>query len=64
MTYLEITGSRDGENVVWKEKVTDAVYYSRHQPATKISGGVDAVTRERQVIVTAAAGTASGGGAG
>ncbi len=26
MTHLVITGSRDGENVVWKEKVSDEVY--------------------------------------
>ena len=26
MTHLVITGSRDGENVTWKEKVSDAEY--------------------------------------
>lgn len=26
MTHLVITGSKDGQNVVWKEKVTDAQY--------------------------------------
>ena len=28
MTHLVITGSRDGKNVIWKEKVTDEEYYS------------------------------------
>jgi 4-carboxymuconolactone decarboxylase len=27
MTHLVITGSLDGENVIWKEKVSDAEYY-------------------------------------
>ncbi len=27
MTHLVITGSKDGENVIWKEKVTDAEYH-------------------------------------
>ncbi len=26
MTHLVITGSKDGENVIWKEKVSDAEY--------------------------------------
>lgn len=29
MKHLVITGSKDGENVVWKEKVTDAEYQGR-----------------------------------
>lgn len=29
MTHLVITGVRDGENVIWKEKVTDAQYQGR-----------------------------------
>ena len=28
MTHLVITGSKDGENVIWKEKVSDAEYLS------------------------------------
>lgn len=31
MTHLVITGSRDGKNVIWKEKVTDADYHGQHQ---------------------------------
>nr|WP_320009432.1 cupin domain-containing protein [uncultured Desulfobulbus sp.] len=27
MTHLVITGSLEGKNVIWKEKVTDAQYY-------------------------------------
>lgn len=30
MTHLVITGSKDGENVVWKEKVSDADYHGKH----------------------------------
>jgi hypothetical protein len=26
MTHLVVTGSLEGENVIWKEKVTDAQY--------------------------------------
>ena len=29
MTHLVITGSKDGENVIWKEKVTDAQYLGK-----------------------------------
>lgn len=29
MTHLVVTGSRDGKNVVWGEKVTDAQYNAR-----------------------------------
>jgi quercetin dioxygenase-like cupin family protein len=29
MTHLVITGSKDGENVIWKEKVTDEQYMKR-----------------------------------
>jgi quercetin dioxygenase-like cupin family protein len=29
MTHLVITGSKDGENVIWKEKVTDKQYMKR-----------------------------------
>jgi quercetin dioxygenase-like cupin family protein len=29
MTHLVITGSKDGQNVVWKEKVTDEQYMNR-----------------------------------
>ena len=29
MTHLVITGSKDGKNVIWKEKVTDAQYHGK-----------------------------------
>lgn len=29
MTHLVITGSKDGENVIWKEKVSDAEYLGK-----------------------------------
>jgi quercetin dioxygenase-like cupin family protein len=29
MTHLVITGNKDGENVIWKEKVTDEQYMKR-----------------------------------
>jgi len=30
MTHLVITGSKNGENVIWKEKVSDAEYHGNH----------------------------------
>lgn len=33
MTHLVITGVRDGENVVWKDKVTDAQYRAKQRQA-------------------------------
>ena len=32
MTHLVITGSKDDENVIWKEKVSDEAYYRNRQP--------------------------------
>jgi 4-carboxymuconolactone decarboxylase len=39
MTHLVITGSRNGENVVWKKKVTDAEYHGA--PAFRPGAGRD-----------------------
>ena len=30
MTHLVITGNKDGKNVIWKEKVSDAEYHGKH----------------------------------
>lgn len=32
MTHLVITGSKDGKNVIWKEKVTDKEYHGDDRP--------------------------------
>lgn len=60
MTHLVITGSRDGENVVWKEKVTDAEYHAGQKPKVKTAAGVHALSPRQQAIVPIAAFTASG----
>ncbi|WP_084191036.1 (R)-mandelonitrile lyase [Methylomarinum vadi] len=60
MTHLVITGSLDDQNVVWKEKVSDAQYYASRQTKEKSSINVDALTAKQQSIVPIAAFTASG----
>jgi len=60
MTHLVITGSRDGANVTWKEKVPDEVYLAAVPAATAAAdgeGGLDAASR---AIVPIAAFTATG----
>jgi len=44
MTHLVITGNRDGENVVWKEKVSDEVYNGARQ--ARATTDVDAPSKE------------------
>ncbi len=58
MTHLVITGSKDGENVVWKEKVTDEQYYGDRQGKGMADG--DALSAKQQSIIPIAAYTANG----
>lgn len=60
MTHLVITGSRDGENVIWKEKVTDAEYYAAQRAKAKTTAGIHALSSRQQALVPIAAFTASG----
>ena len=60
MTHLVITGSRDGQNVVWKEKVTDAEYAAAQQKKGKATADVHALSARQQAFVPIAAFTASG----
>jgi quercetin dioxygenase-like cupin family protein/alkylhydroperoxidase/carboxymuconolactone decarboxylase family protein YurZ len=60
MTHLVITGSRDGENVVWKEKVSDAEYHCRNERTAEAAVGIHALSKQQQAIVPIAAFTASG----
>jgi len=60
MTHLVITGSRDGENVIWKEKVTDAEYHGSHHRKAKAAVSTHALSAMQQAIVSIAAFTANG----
>lgn len=60
MTHLVITGSRDGENVVWKGKVTDAEYNGSREQTAKTSVDIRALSAKQQAIVPVAAFTANG----
>ncbi|MBO1923764.1 carboxymuconolactone decarboxylase family protein [Thiomicrorhabdus sp. 6S3-12] len=60
MTHLVITGSLNGENVVWKEKVSDEAYFAGRQPQTTPEVSLDALTSKQQAMVPVAAFTASG----
>jgi alkylhydroperoxidase/carboxymuconolactone decarboxylase family protein YurZ len=60
MTHLVITGSKDGENVIWKEQVSDAEYARAHQHKQKAAAPVQALSAKRQAIVPIAALTAKG----
>lgn len=55
MTHLVMTGAKDGENVVWKEKVTDEQYLSKSEAAT-----IKSLTEKQQALVPIAAYTAIG----
>ncbi|MBB1087295.1 carboxymuconolactone decarboxylase family protein [Lysobacter sp. SG-8] len=59
MTHLVITGSRDGENVEWKEKVTDDAYRAG-QPSTVTESSVQRLPAKTRAIVPIAAFTAQG----
>jgi 4-carboxymuconolactone decarboxylase len=60
MTHLVITGRRDGENVIWKEKVADAEYYGSHQQKANAVVSIHALSVKQQAIVPIAAFTANG----
>ena len=60
MTHLVITGSLNEQNVIWKEKVSDAEYYASRQPKDKPTMNTDALTAKQQSIVPIAAFTANG----
>ena len=52
MTHLVITGSLDGENVHWKEKVTDAEYSQANE--TKAPPVLLALNAKQQALVRVA----------
>lgn len=58
MTHLVITGSRDGKNVVWKEKVTDAEYGLTER--TKAAASFEALNAREQALIPITAYTATG----
>jgi quercetin dioxygenase-like cupin family protein len=60
MTHLVITGSKDDENVIWKEKVSDEQYYGNRQPKEKAAVDIDALSAKQQGIIPIAAFTANG----
>ncbi|MDD3447863.1 MAG: carboxymuconolactone decarboxylase family protein [Gammaproteobacteria bacterium] len=60
MTHLVITGSRDGENVIWKEKVTEAEYYAGQRKKAKTAADAHALSAGQRAIVPIAALTANG----
>lgn len=60
MTHLVITGSKDDENVVWKEKVSDEAYYGTREPKEKAAAEFDALSAKQQGIIPIAAYTANG----
>ncbi len=65
MTHLVITGSKDGKNVIWKEKVSDAEYLADLQRVSihrkeKNMANTNALTAKQQGIIPIAAFTANG----
>lgn len=60
MTHLVITGSRDSENVVWKEKVSDAEYGGSPHKKQKAAVSIHALSAKQQAIAPIAALTAKG----
>ena len=60
MTHLVITGSRDGENVIWKEEVSDAAYNGSRHRISNAAVATHALSPKQQAIVPIAAFTASG----
>lgn len=57
MTHLVITGSRDGQNVIWKELVTDEQYLGKR---SEEMNDIDALSKRQQAIIPIAAFTAGG----
>lgn len=60
MTHLVITGSKDDENVIWKEKVSDEAYYGTRQRRHEPTAALDALSDKQQAMVPIAAYTANG----
>lgn len=62
MTHLVITGSRDGQNVIWKEKVTDEQYFGKAIDVSeeKTMNTSESLDQRRQALVPVAAFTANG----
>lgn len=55
MTHLVITGSREGQNVVWKEQVSDAQYQAAVKTATAEQPTLKALGATHQHLATVAA---------
>ena len=60
MTHLVITGRKDGENVTWKEKVSDEEYQRGYRQTQQTDVAVQALSAQQQAIVPIAAATAKG----
>jgi len=60
MTHFVVTGSLDGENVVWKDKVSDAEYLGGVARGDQGDAPVGALSTRHQAIVPIAAYTANG----
>jgi len=60
MTHLVITGSKDGENVIWKEKVSDSEFGRGQHKKKQAEVSIEALSTKQQAIVPIAALTAKG----
>lgn len=62
MTHFVVTGSKDGKNVIWKEKVTDAQYdaIAPREPATGPGEAARALDAEQRSVVAISAFAARG----
>ncbi len=60
MTHLVITGSKDGQNVIWKEKVTDEQYDQPPETKAEAEAEASSLTAKQKSIITIAAFTANG----
>lgn len=60
MTHLVITGSLDGENVIWKEKVSDADYHAAVEGKSTDILPLQALSKKEQQLIPVAAYTANG----
>lgn len=60
MTHLVITGSKDGQNVIWKEKVTDAQYLGAVKREGNTMNVDQFLDKKQQAMIPIAAFTASG----
>jgi len=60
MTHLVITGSLNGKNVIWKEKVSDSEYYGSIKQSEKAAANIDALSAKQQGIIPIAAFTTKG----